>query len=281
MSTHFIAAPYDSGRHNWRLGTGVTHWFKTGILDDLRGQGAEITQSEIVLPDDGKAEVALAFAVAQEIAREVRAAGEKGALPVVLAGNCASAWGTVAGIRDQNPAIIWFDAHADLNTPETSTSGFLDGMSLAVATGRGWRNMTHAIEGFQPVEDRNVVVVGARDFDPSEQELIDRGHIALARRLTELRDKLEDLRSRCNVAYVHLDLDVIDAAEGRANQFAIGGGWSGADVITALDLIRQYLSIGAIGITAYNPAVDTDRAVEQIGLSVIRNLVQSPMPRRA
>lgn len=272
MKTRFITVPYDSGRRDWRLGAGPQHWVASGIVDELASRGHAVTRADIALPGGDRAEIAGAFEIARDVAGEVRTALHSHELPIVLAGNCASSWGTVAALREFEPAVIWFDAHGDLNTPETTSSGFLDGMSLAVLTGRCWQGMTETIEGFSAVNDRNVVLIGVRDLDPAERELVDRGAITRARLMESLREKLEDLRLRCRVAYVHLDLDVIDAAVGRANQFAAYDGLSGVDLIDALRLIQQYVPIAGINITAYDPAIDTDRAIERIGCDLLRAL---------
>jgi len=269
MKTHVIAVPWDSGRRGWRLGAGPGHLLAGGIVEELQSRH-DVTRSEIALGDGDQPEIAGAFAAAAAIASQVHSAIDDGRLPIVLAGNCASSWGTVAAIRDFEPAIIWFDAHADLNTPETTRSGMLDGMALAVLTGRCWREMSAGISGFRAVRDQNVVLVGARDLDPAEASLIATGDITLATQPAALEEKLDDLRMRCQVAYVHLDLDVIDAGIARANQFAAPGGLSQAEIHAALQLVARYLPIAAVNITAYDPAVDADRAAERIGLDLLR-----------
>ena len=70
--------------------------------------------------------------------------------PLVLAGNCNAAVGVVAGLGP-GAAVLWCDAHADFNTPETTTGGFLDGMGLATVTGRCWTSMAARVPGFVPV----------------------------------------------------------------------------------------------------------------------------------
>ena len=69
--------------------------------------------------------------------------------PVVLAGNCNSYVGTLAGLETDRAGVSWFDAHGDFNTPETTTTGFLDGMGLAMASGRCWKAMPETIAWFQ------------------------------------------------------------------------------------------------------------------------------------
>ncbi len=117
-------------------------------------------------------------AAAEELSVKVEAALEEGALPVVLGGDHSIAIGSVAGLasyyrkRGKRIGIIWLDAHADSNTPETSPSGNIHGMPLAVLLGRGARELTH-VGGFAPkVLPENTVIIGARSVDPGERELL-------------------------------------------------------------------------------------------------------------
>ena len=117
-------------------------------------------------------------AAVQELSVKVEAALEEGALPVVLGGDHSIAIGSVAGLasyyrkRDKKVGIIWLDAHADSNTPETSPSGNIHGMPLAALLGRGARELTH-VAGFAPkVLPENTAIIGARSIDPGERELL-------------------------------------------------------------------------------------------------------------
>lgn len=97
----------------------------------------------------------------------IRDAIERQARPIILSGNCGSAaLSAVAALNPREIAIIWFDAHADFNTPETSQSGFLDGMGLAILTGRCWRRLAERFHSFRPVPDTHVTQVGVRENDP-------------------------------------------------------------------------------------------------------------------
>ena len=90
---------------------------------------------------------------------------EEGRFPLVLAVNCFTSLGTVAGLG-RDVGVVWFDAHGDFNTPDTTTSGFLDGMGLAMLLGDGWRELRQTVEGLRPVPAEHALLVGARDIDP-------------------------------------------------------------------------------------------------------------------
>src|SRR5258706_13287984 len=117
-------------------------------------------------------------AAAEELAVMTEAALDEGSLPVVLGGDHSIAIGSVAGLasyyrkRSKRVGVIWLDAHADSNTPETSPSGNIHGMPLAALLGRGARELTH-VAGFAPkVLPENTAIIGARSIDPGERELL-------------------------------------------------------------------------------------------------------------
>src|SRR4029077_13931674 len=110
------------------------------------------------------------------VADEVRAARNAGRFPLVLSGDCLAAGGVIAGVGE-GTGVIWSDAHGDVNAPQTTMSGFLDGMTLATATGRCWMELARSIEGFEPVPENAVVLLGARDLDPGEETALARSKV--------------------------------------------------------------------------------------------------------
>jgi arginase len=213
----------------------------------------------------------------------VEAARDEGAFPLVLSGNCGpAAIGCVAA--DASSAVFWFDAHADFNTPDTTISGFLDGMALAAVTGRCWPTLASTVRGFRPVREDAVVLIGARDLDPAEAALLDRSRIrrvSPASMRPELSAEIGLVAETCAGAYLHVDLDVLDPSVGRMNDYAAPGGVSREDVTWAIrEIARNFLVVGA-ALTAFDPAVDTDRraldAAVAIGLAVI-DVAPAPAP---
>src|SRR5262249_39623543 len=134
-------------------------------------------------PDRFPAEIRTAFVLSGLIAERVRASRRDGWFPLVLSGNCNAAVGTVTGCGYQNTAVVWFDAHGEATTPETTTSGFLDGMGISILTGQCWKTLACSILEFQPVSGDRIVLVGSRDLEAPEFELLDRVGV---RRLTSM-----------------------------------------------------------------------------------------------
>src|SRR5208337_1183699 len=214
-------------------------------------------------------EVGTTIQVAQALAGRVRAAVRQSRFPLVLAGNCMSSLGTLAGL-DEPAGVLWLDAHGDLNTPESTVSGFLDGMALATITGRCWSNLVSTFPGFEPVADRQVILLGARDFDPAERQLLEMSAITLVEtphlRETSVESALQPALERvCKLTpriYLHIDLDVLDRSEARVNHFSSSGGLTVAELLRVVRFVCTHSSLAAAAITAYDPAFDEgDRAL--------------------
>ncbi len=277
MRVELIGVPYDSGRYRERLGAGPEYLVKFGLRDLLEERGYDVRVRMLEAPADSwRAEIRTAFDLAGAVAVAVAEAVTSDAFPLVLSGNCGpAALGCVGGLGP-SPAVTWFDAHGDFNTPETTIGGFLDGMALAALTGRCWRQLAAAIPGFEPVPETAVALVGARDLDPLEADALDASEVrrVFAR---ELRERLEGVLSAVgegrSAGYLHLDLDVLDPSEGRVNPYAAPDGLSRADVEWAIGATSRALPIRAGALTAFDPAGDpTGKARDAalaLGLTVV------------
>lgn len=262
MEIQVILVPYDSGLKNFRMGNGPAYIANFGLRK--RGLGG-IRTKEVSIDTSLPLEVGTTLQVARALASTVEDTIKRGRFPVVLAGGCMSSIGTLAGLGGP-PALIWLDAHGDFNTPDTTVSGFFDGMALATATGRCWRRLTASVPGFRPVPESHAILVGARAFDPIERLLLKSSAIAVIEPLAvrnqgmavALEPALKRLRERQARVYLHVDLDVLDVGEARANQFSCPGGLTLSEVLDTVRLVQQHFSLAAVAITAYDPVQDHD-----------------------
>jgi len=260
MKLHILAIPYDTALRNFRMGSGPDRLLRAGLPDSLEAAGHLVEVEHISLGEDSiPAEIRSSFELNREIASRVRAAVDAGAVPIVLAGNCISAVGTLAGLSPTCCVVLWFDSHGDFNTPETTIGGFLDGMALSTVTGRCWQQLAATVQGHRPVSESDVVLLGARDLDPLEEDLLASSDVMVLSPVqvrSDLTKVLRELSSRVKDVYVHLDLDVLDPGEGRANALAAPNGLSLEEVRAALETIRADFRIRAIALTAYDPSFD-------------------------
>ena len=265
-----VVTPYDSGHRGIRMGRGPLHLREHGVRDRLRSAGHEVDEAIVGVETTFPTEIGTSFAVYRALADQVCATVAGGAFPIVLAGNCGSSLGTVSGVRGATPndssaiGVIWLDAHADFNTPETTPTGFLDGTVLAALTGRCWSALTASIPGFRPVSDAHVVLVGARDIDPGEEQLL---ASSLVRRVEAARMQadgaavaldasLTELARHVSRVYLHIDLDVHEPGEAQANQYPVPGGLSPAIVRDLVRVVAERFEIVAAALTAYDPTFD-------------------------
>lgn len=281
MRIHIIAAPYDTARHRWRMGAGPEHMLANGLETRLHWQGHDVTSVIVEPARPDPAEIATAFDLMARVAEQVRAAVERGAFPLVLSGNCNTAPGTLSGLTPRDRAVLWFDAHGDANTPDTTTTGFLDGTGLAAAMGWCWNGMTDAIPGFVPVEADSVVLLGARDLDREEAELLDEAGVRRVPPAEIEGGRLDDALSHMpadTVAYLHCDLDVLDPTVGQPNPFPVPGGLDLPSLERAIDRIGRALPIAAAAITAYAPEYDGDGRICAAALRIVDAIIGAVRP---
>ena len=277
MKIQFLLVPYDSGRREWRMGRGPSFLLRHGVGSGIRALGYEV-DAEYVEPTGvesanppASTEIATSFSLCREVAQRVGDARAKGALPIVVGGNCGVTLGAMAG--QSETGVLWLDAHADFNTPETTSSGFMDGMALAALTGRCWRTMASTIPGFLAVTDENVVLAGARDLDPQEEELLEESEVTVARTFETIAPALDALRERVSRLHFHLDVDVLDARVARANSFAAEGGLTIEQLNEVARLAAERFEIVSAAVTAYDPAVDTTATIPAAVARVLERLL--------
>jgi arginase len=273
MDLQLLAVPYDSGNHRARMGAGPEALLEAGLERALRENGHRVHTSVAELAGDSwRAEIQTSFELMRMLSGAVREARESGRLPIVLAGNCNTAVGTLAGLGTDATGVAWFDAHADFNTPETTSSGFLDGTAVAIITGRCWTQLAATVAEFKPVPDDRVCLIGTRDIDSLEGGLLDESGVDVIepRKLrSDLTHSLASIKQRVQQMYVHLDLDVLDAGVATANSFAVTGGLTIEDVEYALAQISRDFRIAGVTLSAYDPAADTDGAAAGAAIRLI------------
>jgi len=138
-----IQVDNDSGRTAARMGRGPEQILGGGAAERLRSVGHQVETIRVESRDAFPLEIATGFELARSLARQVRMATRQRRFPIVLAGNCLASLGVVAGYPPGRTGLVWLDAHADLQTPETTASGFLDGMALATILGLTTRQITN------------------------------------------------------------------------------------------------------------------------------------------
>jgi len=253
-----IQVPYHLGRKGEVLGAGPAP-----LAHAIGGDSVVLER-----PGEFRNEVKAVFDVVQALASAVRETVDEGRFPLVLGGNCSTALGAVTGL-DRDVGVVWFDAHGDFHTPDSTPTGFLEGMVLALLTGEGWNELRR---GLRTVPPDRVVLVGARDFEPTEEERLARSSIRRAD-AGSLGAALDDLADHTDAVYVHIDLDVLDPSEGVASAWAAEGGITAEELRVALDEVASRFEIVGATLSAYDPAVDAEGRIPPIAASLVPRLL--------
>jgi arginase len=248
----------------------LTAYFLDEPFPDLAAAlGASWEVNRPPLPDgDPQARMSV---IQDALAEKVEAAVRAGERPVSLAGDCCATFGVVAGLQRAglDPALIWFDAHGDFNTWETTPSGFLGGMPLAMLVGRGEQTMPAAV-GLRPLAEERVILAGARDLDPEEGTALRGSRVAHLPDVAALRDHplpAGDL-------YVHFDTDVIDPAEAPAMGYPAAGGPSAAELAEVFRYLHSIGRVRAVSVSSWNPALDEDGRTARVCMDALRVLLE-------
>jgi arginase len=260
----YFTVPYDSGHRAARMGAGPLR-----LAEEL-GVTPTSIETEMTLPR----EIATAFELYGKLAEAVQECVAVGDFPVVFSGNCGAINGLAAGLGTDKLAAIWFDAHGEYMTPDTTTSGFLDGMGLSILTGRCFQRMAASIPRFRPLPPSRTMLVGSRDYSPGERDALFANAVPVAepQNLTEPNvDRwLAGMQLEADRLLVHVDLDVLDPKHGRANEFAAGGGLSPEEILRVIAIARRRFEIVALELASYDPACDGDGRVAAIGAEIVR-----------
>lgn len=259
LSYSIIEVPFHLGLEDIAVGKGPGRLLSAGVDQILGHKGMPATVTH-VRPRDFVREGQDSLADINRLLRHaVQEAVEQETIPVVLAGNCNSCVGTIAGLNTDRLGIVWFDRHPDFHTPETSISGNIEGMALAMAVGQCQQDFLDRVGLSRPVEERNVVLGCFWDVETGERERLQDSWVSAhaVDSLGLLPVALDQLKERVDAIYFHIDADFVVGVEMPAN---------------FVSLVRETIPIAAIGITNYNPDIDENGEWLEEILKVVRAL---------
>ena len=295
MDLTLVAVPYDLGREGVGSGRGPTAYLEGGAVEALRARGHDVEVVTARRSAPFGSELAAVLDVDAAVAALVAMAAAEGRLPLVLAGNCNVTLGVRAGLlaagADGDPvrgrlATIWLDAHGDFNTPETTATGYLDGMPLAMLTGRAFPE-TWASLGREPQSELLTLHAGGRDLDPAEADALAASRVTVVsgaevreRGLGEaLAPALDELAARAGgamhtgtgrpPAHLHVDIDVLDPAVAPAVGFPSPGGFTLAELLAALEMTGARFALKALSLTSFAPESAVGGGTLEGGITVL------------
>ncbi len=190
---------------------------------------------------------------------EVAAAVAAGGPHVVVSGDCTTSLPVVAGLQRSgvDPTLVWFDAHGDLQTPETSASGYLGGFPVRQLVGGADRTVPERL-GLRPVRESDVLLVDARDLDPPEAEFLAGSGIRRVA-VDAVADGLPD-----GPVHLHLDADVVDPLDLPGLRFPAPGGPRWADVLGAVRAVVRACPVVAVTVACTWSGAGTEEFAELV-----------------
>lgn len=287
MNVCLIQVPYHAGDDRHPSSAGPGRLLESGAADLLTAQGHGVTIESVNRAGHFRDTASSSAIVNKDVAAKVRAALLIGQLPVVLAGSCVTCQGVLAGFRHSDCGVVWLDAHADFNTPETAVSGFFPGMSLAVVTGHCFSNYWAQIGESSPLHEDAVVMFGVRDLWPeAERARIERSaiHVVAWRDggpQDDIHRSLDTLATRVREVYLHIDFDGFapEVAPGVVDE-PVPGGLSLEDAEEIVRETAKRFHIKAVTLATYTPEFDRGDKTLRVGLRLIELLGECVRPHQ-
>jgi arginase len=233
----------------------------SGFVDQIRAKWVEIKPDYSNYDDPIIAvNAALAESIAQNSDR----------FPIVFAADCVSSIGMVKGLGHNDLNVLWYDAHGDFNTPETSPSGFLGGMPLAALVGRGNQHWLVALD-LKPLLEENIIITDVRHLDPVEGVKLFGSNIEVIEDVDELLDfPLPD-----EPTYIHLDVDILDPKYMPALGYPAENGPNTEAVIVTLKYAAQRGNIVGLLVSLWNGDKAEDDGPMNTTLEMVQALIEN------
>lgn len=284
-----IGIPMDLGQSRRGVDMGPSALRYAGLHERLRRLGCdtedlgnlEIRERATIAPKGhGLDFLPGVLRAAKKVYDTGRKAIEAGRVPVFLGGDHSVSVGSIGGVTADGPVgVLWIDAHGDFNTPDTSPSGNIHGMPLAALLGLGAPQLVNVGRPGAKLTSRDVVLVGVRDLDPPERDLLRRHdmHVYTMSDIDErgiaavARDALRHL-SHVPRIHVSLDLDVVDPREAPGVGTPVTGGLTYREAHLLMELVARDGRLGSADVVEVNPILDTHNRTAEMAVDLVESL---------
>jgi len=209
-------------------------------------------------------------AVNRAVADAIKVALADNKVPLIIADDCTVCIGNMKGLEQFSPDVLWYDAHGDFNTEETTPSGFLGGMPLAAMVGLGNQYLITGID-FAPIDDNKVYLTDGRDLDEGEAELVANSNLT---HWLSLNGELDHDWDNTPL-YIHFDGDIIRLEDHPAVGYPADGGPSTVDCIESLQHAIESADVKAVHFTCWNATLDGAEQSQKTIMSVIRHVAKA------
>jgi arginase len=288
MRIRVIGVPMDLGADRRGVDIGASAIRYAGLNDQLRRLGYSVNDiGNIVVPqpesqptgDPHVKYLEPIVQVSEELANAVTAALQDEEFPLVLGGDHSIALGSITGVArvHRDVGVIWVDAHGDFNTHETTPSGNIHGMILGALAGLGHPRLT-GVGGWSPkIHPQSIAIVGARDLDPKEQELL-RQQAVHVFTMTDIdqRGMSEIMREAVQIAsqgshgfHLSLDMDSLDPREAPGVGTPVRGGLTYREAHLAMEVVAASGRMVSMDAVEVNPILDRENATAHLAVELI------------
>lgn len=289
MHISLIGVPIDLGANRRGVDMGPSALRYAGLQKALAALGHTVEDlGDLVVPHPEQSVVGSPRArylheivqVVRELAQRVAAVVDAGRFPVVLGGDHSLSIGTMSGVRRVRPntGVIWLDAHGDFNTPATTPSGNVHGMSLAVINGRGAPELVACLEGRQ-LRPEQTVLIGVRDLDDGERQLLLQSGVTVytmqeVDRLglpVVMEQALARLRPHVDGIHLSLDLDVFEPDLAPGVGTPKPGGLTYREGHLAMEMLAEIGLLVSMELVEVNPILDQANRTAQLAVDMARS----------
>jgi len=283
-----VGVPLDLGADRRGIDMGPDALRNDGLVEALEGLGVEVQDTgNIQLPPRPlrkKQDARLknydeVISACQKVRDFVGKSIADGYFPLVIGGDHSIAMGTTAALSMfyKKIGVIWIDAHGDFNTEDTTISGNIHGMSFATSCGRGSKNLVGKMGVKTRVSEKNCVLLGARDLDPLERELLKKSDVTVF----TMRDIDEQgmykimqkaLKIACygtDAMHVSFDLDVMDPVDAPGVGTPIQGGITYREAHLAMEMISECKNFKSLEVVELNPILDRQNVTGKLAIGLI------------
>jgi arginase len=287
-----IGVPMDLGASRRGVDMGPSALRVGGIAQHLKSMGHQVEDIGNVLVKQPEEQhygekrakyLAEIVETAKGLAQIVEKALEDGLIPLVLGGDHSVALGTIGGVssffrrKEKRAGLVWLDAPADMNTPESSPSGNIHGMPLAAIAGYGPDELTQLAGPKPMLNPHNISLVGVRDIDAKERKIIKESgvHVFTMRDLDErgmrevMAEALRFAQDETDGVCISLDLDFVDPADAPGVGTPVRGGVTYREAHLAMEMIADTKAVASLEIVEVNPVIDQHNQTALLGIELV------------
>ena len=285
MDVTVITVPYQLDVGRWCYALGPQAFLEAGLIAEIEAAGHSVVgveKVELLRSERSRDSVVNLGRIAEKTSKLVERAVARGGFSVVLEGDCSHAVGALGGLAlaGARPGCAWFDAHGDLHTLQTTDSGYLGGMPLAVALGWAFDDWRVAAGLEVPLRSCDVVLCGISDLDPEECRAAQGAGLAIvsAEELSgrSVASALSSASSTADAWYLHVDVDIAGAEVVPGGMTPTPAPPSAEVIIEAVRAAAAVRPVRAAALATYNPSGDPFHRGSRFGLEVVRGLFSVP-----